>query len=73
MSANVEFAEAQTITDRLLMLMEERNYPGSVKQTVTGAIKWADDPAKMAREIEPLVMAAKTPREVVKAIQPLLK
>ena len=65
--------EAQKIANRMVMLMEERNYPSSVKQMVTGAIKWADNPTEMAREIEPLLQAAPSPKALVKAMQPLIR
>ena len=61
------------IMDRLEDLMEAREYPGSVIQTVIGTIDLADDPLETAKEVEPLVEAAKTPKEVVKAMQPIIR
>ena len=61
--------KAQKIVDRLWDLMEERKYPASVMQTVVGVIDWASDPLKTAMNIEPMIVAAKTPKEAVKAVQ----
>lgn len=57
-------------------LMEKREYPVSVIETVTGSILWMDttkDMVEMARKIKPIVERAKSPREVVKNLQPLIK
>ena len=61
--------KTQEIVDRLWDLMEERKYPASVMETVVGVIDWASDPLKTATNLEPLIVAAETPREAVKAVQ----
>ena len=65
----MDMDEVQRIVDRLWKLMKERKYPSSVMQTVIGAIDLATNPMKTAEEIEPLIIAAKTPKEAVKAVQ----
>jgi hypothetical protein len=61
--------KVQKTIDRLWDMMEERNYPVSVMETVVGVIDWASDPVKTATKIEPLIVAAKSPKEAVKAVQ----
>ena len=66
---DTDMDKVQKIVDRLWDLMKERDYPASVMQTVIGVIDLAKDPMKTATEVEPLVVAAKTPKEAVKAVQ----
>ena len=59
----------QKIVDRLWDMMKERNYPVSVMETVVGVIDWTSNPLKTATDLAPLIAAAKTPKEAVKAAQ----
>ena len=65
--------KTQEIANRLWDLMEEREYPGLVKDTVMCAIDISKTPMETAMAIEPIVLAAKSPREVVKALQPIIR
>lgn len=55
---------------RVLQKMEQRDFPGSVKMTVIGAI-W-DEP-EQAGELESLLDGGATPKEMVKAVQPIIR
>ena len=56
--------------ERVLRKMEERGFPGSVKATVFGTIQ--DEP-EAAAELEELLDKGATTREMVKAVQPIIR
>lgn len=64
--------KTQEIANRMWDLMEEREYPTSVMQTVMGALDWSKTPLETAMEIEPILLAAESPRQLVKNLQPLI-
>lgn len=55
---------------RLLMKMENSGFPGSVKTTVIWALR--DEPDQ-TEQIEALLDSGATAREMVRAVQPILK
>lgn len=65
----MEFARKET-ERRMLKKMEERGFPGSVKATVFGTIQ--DEP-EAAAELEELLDKGATTREMVKAVQPIIR
>jgi hypothetical protein len=65
--------KTQEIANRMWDLMEEREYPTSVMQTVMGALDWSETPLKTAMEIEPILLAAESPRQLVKNLQPIIR
>ena len=52
--------------------MQEMEYPVSVQETAIGTIKVAKDKQATAREVEALLERKLTPREMVKALQPII-
>ena len=65
--------KTQEIANRLWDLMEEREYPTSVVQTVMGALDWSETPLKTAMEIEPILLAVESPRQLDKNLQPIIR
>lgn len=58
---------------RMLEQMEELSFPGSVKTTVIWALRKAENRAEAESEIEALLEQKATPKELVKAVQPMLR
>ena len=56
--------------ERVLRKMEERRFPGSVKMTVIGTL-W-DEPEQVI-QLEKLLDNGATAREMVKAVQPIMR
>lgn len=56
--------------ERVLRKMEERGFPGSVKMTVIGTL-W-DEPEQVT-QLEKLLDNGATAREMVKAVQPIIR
>ena len=56
--------------ERVLRKMEERGFPGSVKATVFGTIQKEPE---AAAELEELLDKGATTREMVKAVQPIIR
>ena len=65
----MEFARTET-ERRMLKKMEERGFPGSVKATVFGTIQKEPE---AAAELEELLDKGATTREMVKAVQPIMR
>lgn len=65
--------KTQEIANRMWDLMEEREYPGLVKDTVMCAIDISETPLETAMEIEPILLAAESPRQLVKNLQPIIR
>lgn len=62
-----------TIMNEMLALMREKQWPVSVQETILGAIELAQDERAAAEKVWDILHAVQTPKEAVKAIQPLLK
>ena len=59
--------------EKLLQIMEERNYPGCVIDTVIGAIDIAPDQMKAAELAEKAVQENTDPKAIIKAMQPIYR
>ncbi|MBQ9429420.1 MAG: hypothetical protein IJU41_07760 [Clostridia bacterium] len=69
-----ELMETMSETEvRVLQKMEARNFPDSVITTVVIAIQESKRAKEAAEEMEALLDKQATPREMVKAIQPIIR
>ncbi len=71
--AAVHVSKTVDIIERLWDLMEERQYPKSIKESVVETIECASEPLKTAEALEPLVEAAQTLGDVAKAVQQFME
>ncbi|MBR5115052.1 MAG: hypothetical protein IK101_07150 [Oscillospiraceae bacterium] len=54
-------------------IMQEKGYPVSVQETAIGTIKFARDKVTTAEKVGNLLKQNLTAREMVKALQPIIK
>ena len=59
--------------ENLIQIMEERNYPGCVIDTVIGAIDIAIDQMKAAELAEEAIQENTDPKAIIKAMQPIIR
>jgi len=69
--SRVKIIEAKAI--KLIQIMEERNYPGCVIDTVIGAIDIAHDQMKAAELAEKAIQENTDPKAIIKAMQPIIR
>lgn len=58
---------------RILEKMKSRNFPDSVKTTVIWATRDAKEPKTARAEVETLLDKQATAREMVRAVQPMIR
>ena len=63
----------QTTVREMLAFMRENKWPVSVQHTMIGAIEMAKDENTAAEKVWDIMRSAKTPKEAVKAVQPMLQ
>ena len=59
--------------DRMKKLMTDKNYPGLVRDSVIGTVHSSRDQEKTLADVKALLAQNLTPREMVKALQPIYR
>ena len=57
----------------LRAIMQDKGYPISVQNTAIGTIDWLDDKEATTEKVEALLRQNLTAREMVKALQPIIR
>ena len=63
----------QKVINEMLAFMREKKWPVSVQETMVGAIELAKDEKTAAEKVWGILHTSETPKEAVKAVQPMLK
>ena len=63
----------QTVINEMLAFMREKKWPVSVQETMIGAIELAKDERAAAEKVWGILHTVQTPKEAVKAVQPMLR